>query len=151
MPVDVAAALAGLDALAGRLNGATRQVVADAAHVVQANAMVLAPVGTAGNSTNAPGDLRRSIDVQGPLSDGEDTWLARVGPTTVYGRQRELGGDIYPQAASILRFVKFGSVVFTPKVHQVKHPYMLPAREQSLAQIEAMAVARIAAAVEGKA
>lgn len=159
------ATIAGLDALEQRVADATRQIVADAAHLIQADSMGFAPVGVVGNSTNMPGDLRRSIDVEGPVG-GDAVWMARVGPTVVYGRQRELGGPIYPQHATALAFTKFGTrLVIGPEVHpgawdntvylrrpgvyQHARPYMRPGRAAALPEIEAVASERIAVAVEG--
>lgn len=149
MNVDITATLAGLDDLEERLDDATRQATADAAHLFQASGMAHAPVGAFGNTTNMPGDLRRSIRVDGPHQVGEHTWEAEVGPTTVYGRQRELGGDIYPQTARMLRFERFGEVVFTRHVYQMPHPYMKPAYEDQRPNVEAVVLADIAAAIEG--
>lgn len=147
MPITVAATVAGLTLLGERFEEATRQVAADAAHIVQARAMVEAPVGTPGNSTNYPGDLRRSIEVQGPHDMGGE-YVALVGPTVIYGRQRELGGDIYPKVARLLRFTKFGDTVFTAHVYQEPNPYMLRGEVASLPAIEAVVYSRLAAVIE---
>lgn len=141
--------IAALEALGDRVDDATRQATADTLHILQAAAMKFAPVGTFGNSTNTPGDLRRSILVDGPAPIGDDAWFGRVGPTTVYGRQRELGGDIYPQRTQLLRFRKFGETVFTAHVFQWSQPYMQPAYDTTKADIEAVVVARMTEAVEG--
>jgi len=144
--IKVAATIAAMKVLGARVEEATRQIAADAAHIVQAESMMEAPVGVYGNATNMPGDLRRSIDVEGPTG-GEGTYLARVGPTVIYGRQRELGGDIYPKNVSLLRFTKFGETVFTAHVHQDPNPYMLRGEMASLVKIEATARARVAEAI----
>ena len=149
MDVDISATLAGLDALQGRIDDATRQATADAAHLFQASAMVHAPVGITGNSTNAPGDLRRSIVVDGPVQIAEHSWHAKLGPTTVYGRQRELGGDIYPRSTEFLRFEKFGEVIRTRHVYQRPEPYMKPAYEDQRAAVAAVVDGRIVAAITG--
>ena len=39
------------------------------------------------------GQLRRSIKVQGPTSLGLGMYQAQIGPTAIYGRIQELGGD----------------------------------------------------------
>jgi hypothetical protein len=39
------------------------------------------------------GTLRRSIHVEGPHPEGFGGWVVRVGPTVIYGRIQELGGD----------------------------------------------------------
>lgn len=160
MRVTVAGTVAGLDAIVKRVQEATRQVTADAAHIIQAQSMQEAPVGVYGNSTNAPGDLRRSIDVQGPEGSG-GRYMARVGPTVVYGRQRELGGDIYPKRGTYLAFhwgrepgttglphLSDGRVLVR-HVYQPPNPYMLRGEMESLAMIEAITKERMAAAVVG--
>lgn len=116
MSIDVSATIAGLTALGTRVNVATERIVDLAAHAYQAQSMINAPVGETGNSTNAPDDLRRSIQVDGPSPAGADEWVAWVGPTVVtahpgpggtvynYGRQREFGGDIVPRVSRYLVF-----------------------------------------------
>ena len=146
MPIYVEDTIADLDALNVRISAATKQSVADVLHMFQASAMEKAPVGTPGNTTNAPGDLSRSIEVTGP--DGSDgSYNGLVGPTTVYGRQRELGGHIFPVYATRLRFEKFGEVVHTFHVYQVPEPYLLPAEEENLVNVLPIAEARIAEAL----
>lgn len=39
------------------------------------------------------GDLRRSVQVEGPAPTGPISWEGWVGPTIKYGRIQELGGD----------------------------------------------------------
>lgn len=149
MPITVARTLLGMDALAVRMESAIKQITADAAHIVQTQSMMEAPVGVTGNSTNAPGDLRRSIDVQGPVGGG-GTYHARVGPTVIYGRQRELGGPIYPQRAAALRFEKFGTVYYSQRVFQTANPYMLRGEAAAIPQIDAVARERVARAIMGR-
>lgn len=148
MPVDVSAAIAGLDALTIRIDDATRQIVADAAHIVQANVMREAPVGKPGNTTNAPGDLRRSIDVEGPHG-AAGLYEARVGPTMIYSRQRELGGHIYPKTAAALVFRKNGAIYRVSHVYQDPNPYTARGEMASHAEIEAVVRARLSAAILG--
>ena len=149
MGIDVSGTIAGLDLLAKRVDQATRQIVADVAHLFQAAGIDEAPVGVSGNSTNAPGDLRRSIDVQGPTGrDG--IYEALVGPTVVYGRQRELGGAIYPVTATFLRFEKFGVVYYRTRVFQEANPYMKRGYVQTLPSIEPVARERLRAAITGR-
>ena len=147
MSVDVARTLAGLDALLARMDLGVKQSIADAAHLIQAAAMEKAPVGTPGNSTNAPGDLARSIEVEGPTG-GDGIYAAELGPTVIYGRQRELGGEIYPQIASALHFFRFGEEIYTRHVHQEPEPYMLPALEENWVDIIPLVNARIAEVLE---
>lgn len=163
---EVAATVAAMEALKARVSAATRQSVADALHLFQAAGMAHAPVGVSGNSTNAPGDLRRSIIVDGPAPVGAGVWEGQVGPTVVYGRQRELGGAIVPKTASALRFTKFGTtfvvgptvipggfgnIVYSnrPGVYQHPRPYMLPGYMEVKPELPAMVDANIAAAIGG--
>lgn len=146
---DIAATISALRAASDRITEATRQIVADAAHLVQAASMGFAPVGTPGNSTNLPGDLRRSIMVDGPEQVGEGMFAAQVGPTVIYGRQRELGGAIYPKRARFLRFERFGVVHYRKRVYQHPEPYMKPGRAAAIPEIRAVAIARLTAAIEG--
>lgn len=146
---EVAATIAGLDALALRIDDATRQVVADVAHIIQAGGMGHAPVGRPGNSTNLPGDLRRSIMVEGPARASEHSWLARVGPTVVYGRQRELGGAIYPRRARFLRFERYGVVEYSKRVYQRPQPYMRPGYDEGRRPALSVLISRMSAAIEG--
>lgn len=160
MPIDTAATIAGLDALARRVNDAVEAIVRDAAHLFQEQAMVNAPVGVAGNSTNTPGDLRRSIHVDGPHG-GDGTYSAKVGPTVVtanpgpggtifnYGRQREFGGTIYPRVSKALVFSKFGSNYSRPAVYQAGSHYLLRAREERHTDVETIIAAHLTEAVEG--
>ena len=140
---------AALSALVTRIDLATQQICADAAHLFEAAGKKNAPVGVSGNSTNAPGDLRRSIIVDGPHALGVHVYTAQVGPTTIYGRQRELGGDIYPVRARSLAFTKFGNFVLTGHVYQKPEPYMLPAYVEVLPTLPAVAKTRLAAAIQG--
>lgn len=131
MPVEIADTLAGIDELSKRFNTAMRDIVGDALHEIQLFGALFAPAGTPGNTTNPPGDLKRSIDVQGPQG-GDGLYAGRVGPTVIYGRQRELGGHIYPKFARWLVFTKFGDTVYTKHVYQPPHPYMKPGRALAL-------------------
>jgi hypothetical protein len=79
---------AALDAVVERSTLHAREAVAEAAHLVEAQAKM--------NATGRPGPnvqtgyLRRSIVVRGPTNEGF-WWSARIGPTAVYGRRVELG------------------------------------------------------------
>jgi len=88
-----------IDTFVTRENTATRAAVAAAAHVIEASAKEhfsgshakgLPHVG--GSEPNVvSGSLRRSIHVEGPVSNGLFSWTAKVGPSTVYARAIELG------------------------------------------------------------
>lgn len=97
---------------------ATRGAVAKAAHLIERRAKELLSVSgrgdqgrdskgrftSRGGSPSAPGEpphlqsgtLRRSVTVDGPTPEmfgGYRGWKAQVGPTAVYGRVQELGGQ----------------------------------------------------------
>lgn len=164
MPVDVAATIAGLTVLQDQFQDANKQIVADAASIIQGRAQKLAPVGVTGNSTDPPGTLRRSIITEGPYPIDANVYQAQVGPTTKYGRQRELGGSIRPKSAKALHFFKFGDEVYIGPslipmvinntyyiarsgVYQHPHPYMKPAVSDSESTIESMVLERVAAVI----
>lgn len=144
---DVEATIAALTALGTRLDDATRQATADVLHLFQGAIMANAPVGKAGNSTNMPGDLRRSVLVDGPHAVGDHTWQGEVGPTMIYSRQRELGGHIFPKTARWLRFTKYGTVYYRKHVYQAPNPYTRRGYNEVLPSVEGVVEARIAAAV----
>lgn len=146
--IDASATLAALELMSVRLDGAMKEITGDAARRVQFESMKEAPVGILGNSTNDPGDLLRSIDVTGPHGE-QGRYEARVGPTVIYARQRELGGDIYPVTARKLRFTKFGETVYTSHVYQKPNPYMLRGEMASIPKIELAAKLRLAVAIVG--
>lgn len=130
-PVPVGATQIAIDALILRLDSATREGVDRTANDLKGLAASIAPKGTPGNSTDPPGTLATSILVTGPMGGGGE-YNAFVGPTTVYGRQRELGGDIFPQSARALVFVKFGVVYMKGAVHQKAEPYLRPATLETM-------------------
>jgi len=160
--ISVGNTIAGLDLLEKRVDEGLREAVAQVAHAFQIAGMQQAPVGIAGNSTNAPGDLKRSIDVEGPVA-GAYTYVAMVGPTVVYARQREFGGDIYPHAATYLAFHwgkhptgEDGTMptladgrVLARHVFQVENPYLKRAYDQTLPAVSGIVDEHIGAAVMG--
>lgn len=74
---------AAVDGLIERAGAAAREVVSKGAEVVANHGKAEAPV--------KQGTLRRSIVRTKLESFGPDSWLAEVGPTTVYGRRVDLG------------------------------------------------------------
>ena len=131
MAIPIGATEVAIDALILRLDSAVRQAVEDSAVAVQRKAAAIAPRGTPGNTTDPPGRLAQSIIVTGPLGGG-GVYAAQVGPTTVYGRQRELGGAIFPQVAAALVFTKFGTTYRVGAVHQKPEPYLRPAALETM-------------------
>lgn len=132
--IDVSLTVAALMDMGRAFDDAMRSITADALHEVQLMGALYAPAGSIGNTTNPPGDLKRSISKEGP-EGGHGVYAGRVGPTIVYGRQRALGGPIIPKHGLWLVFTKFGDTVYTHHVVQGPHPYMSPARKQAIPQI----------------
>lgn len=88
---------------------------------VEASAKKGAPV--------AKGALRASIHT----TFEEGGFRARIGPSVIYGRIRELGGVIVPKVKKWLRFrTKAGKWVTTKRVVQKGKPYMGPALLQNV-------------------
>jgi len=144
--VDVNAAVAALADMGAAMDAACREIVVDGAHIVQAASMGFAPVG----DRPGGGQLRRSIDVKGPRPSALGGWEAEVGPTVIYGRQRELGGHIFPVRATRLHWVDAAGVDhYASHVYQHPEPYMKPGLASSRAAVYALAAEKVAAAIEG--
>ncbi len=101
---------AALQAMAGRVDMASRATVGDAAHMVERQTKL--------NATGRPGPkvrsgrLRGGIRVVGPRR-AAGGWEAMVGPTVVYSRRIELGFD--------------GTDAIGRTYHQPPYPYFQPA------------------------
>jgi hypothetical protein len=65
---------------------------------------------------------------------------AVVGPTAIYGRIREKGGDIYPRRKKFLSWIDpdSGERIFARHVHQEGKPYLAPALAKNRGRIEAI-------------
>jgi hypothetical protein len=92
-----------LEAIVGKVVGATPQGLANAAHHLEASiklelSRTSHPPGTPTPSPpGSPpslitGTLRRSIQVEGPTQTGPGRWTANVGTGLVYSRIQEYGG-----------------------------------------------------------
>lgn len=77
------------------------------------------------------GTLRRSLRVD--QAHGGPVAVASLAPHTVYARIQELGGNIYPVRRKFLRWVEDGQVHFSKHVYLPPRPYMLPARNDLVA------------------
>lgn len=121
LPVDASEAIAALDAIMTRIEGAGPEIVSKGALAVQQAGMGLTHV--------VSGTLRRSwhVTVAGNT--------AEVGPTTVYARRQELG---FAGADSL------GRVYDTPG-----WPYVKPAFEATLPRIQQYAEQAYADAIGG--
>ena len=95
-----------LDAMVERAYAATQQAVTTGGHLVEAEAKRQLGLKSHARGTQTPsargeppalvtGTLRRSIKVTKPEPTGPTGWTISVGPTAVYGRIQELGGDVW--------------------------------------------------------
>lgn len=127
--------------LARRVDGATDRGVNAGLEVVRAEAVsklsqVSHPPFTKTPST-APeppamidGALGRSFRVLRDASSG-GRYSGRIGPTKIYSRIQELGGDIYVKTAPFLRWFEDGSWHQALHVYLPPRPYLKPAVEDS--------------------
>lgn len=141
MPDGAEAAAAAIDALIARIREATRRAVADETALVESAAKSFAPVMT--------GTLRRSILPTPTHPLAPSVFEALVGPTVVYGRQKELGGHIRPVRAPELVFfwLRQGRWVHTQHVYQHPQPFMKPGVEQASGRFGALIERRVGAAI----
>lgn len=97
-------AMAALEAKNKQMSAAARSVTAKAAHMIERRAKEKLTTSSHEPGTPTPsapgeppslvtGNLRRSIKVTGPEEIGPARWRSEVGPTAIYGRIQELGGD----------------------------------------------------------
>jgi phage gpG-like protein len=111
-----------MDEAIAKQAAAAREALILSAHEVERQAKAELSLGShaKGEPTTSPpgeppdlvsGKLRQSITVKGPTAVGANSWEAQVGPTMVYGRIQELGGDTGRDGATYL----------PPR------PYMMPA------------------------
>lgn len=95
---------AALDAMGGRLDTATRVAVSQAAALAEGKARAELSRSSHARGTptpSAPGEppslitgrLRGSFHVVGPTAAGAAAWMSVLGPTAVYARIQELGGE----------------------------------------------------------
>lgn len=144
MPIIVGPTIMKMEFLETKMDIATERIVDEAAAIVERFGREFAPRGVPGNSTAPSGELGASFVTSGP-SGGEGVWTALVGPTTVYARQRELGGPILPKVAAHLSFVIFGRRIYATRVFQVGSHYLQEAEDMSTPEIFAKAVEIVAA------
>lgn len=98
-----------LEEMVARASEATAAAVTTGGHLIEAEAkrQLGLKSHTRGTATpSAPGEppalvsgtLRRSIRVTSPEPKGPTGWTVSVGPTAVYGRIQELGGEVWTGA-----------------------------------------------------
>lgn len=106
-------AAGALSAMVARQNAATRIGLGKSAHLLEREIKAQLSLGSHERgepTTSAPGeppdlvsgDLRRSVQVEGPGPRGSGSWEVSVGPTVVYGRIQELGGRTGRHGATVL-------------------------------------------------
>jgi len=91
------------------------------------------------------GTLARSIRPEPATLAGPGRAKSSVAPHTVYARIQQLGGDIYPVRAKVLRWKEGRKVRFATHVHLPERPYMGmgPARRQACRDAAAAAVRKV--------
>jgi hypothetical protein len=77
------------------------------------------------------GTLRRSLRIVFAPPAARTT--SSLAPHTVYARIQEVGGDIYPVRRKYLRWFEDGAWHFAKHVHLPARPYMLPGRNDLVA------------------
>ena len=152
MGVDVAATEAALDALVARVQDAARGAAHDSAEEVQKTTQGLLTALEHPFSTKTPsppgsppakisGDLAGSVLV---TDEGDSSF---VGPTTDYGRIQELGG--YMQGHPMMHWQEPPGVWHHSAGHDLpERPYLKPALEESLPEIERIYEDAVARAIE---
>lgn len=155
MPIDVSKTVAALDVLAARFKEAARSATGDGAYAIRDGARELAPLGI--------GTLRASIIVDGPrqassvpglvasLPHGDAVYAAKIGPTVVYGRIREIGGRIPGRRKAMihpyLRWQHDGHWVFRRSVYQHGTGYLRHATEMVVPRVNGFVRDRLTTAI----
>ena len=130
--IDVSATLSGLTELQSRLDDA---MVASVSEILQ-RVQMQAKDNTADfrydyPEVEHPGLLRDSIIIEGPAG-ADGVYHGAVGPTVVYGAQREFGGPIF-KFDGLMKFAYQGHLWFAHQVYQEEYPtgrYLSPAGRQ---------------------
>lgn len=99
-----------------------------------------------GKSTGGAG-LAGSIQTVITKSTGTDAKVS-IGPSVVYGRIHELGGIIKTVHAKFLHFVIDGQDIFAKLVHIPARPYLRPAADNHMDDIQQAVSASIRADLE---
>ena len=136
--------IAAVDMKTDQMRAATMKATAKALHLIEKRAKENLGLLTHRLGTPTPsgpgeppalitGNLRRSITVAGPVTLTPNTWSGQVGPTAVYGRIQELGGEVSSQHTSMVMAGVAGSGITLPA-----RPYLRPAFEASEVEIRAI-------------
>jgi hypothetical protein len=150
MEVDYEACLAALGAISKRVVTASHAGLQSVGYFTENTIQQIAPRGTAGNSTNPPGDLRKSVVILGPYSRGSDAiWSVDTGPTMMYTMQRNYGGGIDAHnPTGRMFFYRFGKVWEPVHVDQVATYFMERSWDEVLPVVSKIMEAPIAKALE---
>jgi phage gpG-like protein len=95
------------------------------------------------------GALRRSIKVRMTQNGAGGVYAGLVGPTIVYGRIQELGGEIHAKTGPFLTWLTVGGWVSKPMVVLPPRPFMLPAVELNRYAIRERFIAVWSIALQG--
>jgi len=76
------------------------------------------------------GTLARSVRAEPARSTGSGRASSSVAPHTVYARIQQLGGDIYPVRAKVLRWTDKSGTHYARHVHLPARPYMVMTSER---------------------
>jgi phage gpG-like protein len=118
----------------GAISGAALKTAVEAgAHVIEGNAKL-----NVRNtfSSKQSGNLMNSIQVR--VSKATETQAeAEIGPTAIYARIQELGGIITPVKAKMLSWIDDGVRIFVKLVRIPARPYLRPAVDEHIGDIEA--------------
>lgn len=76
------------------------------------------------------GTLARSVRPEPARSAGTGRATSSVAPHTVYARIQQLGGDIYPVRAKVLRWTDKGGTHYAKHVRLPARPYMVMTDER---------------------
>ena len=127
---DVAETVAALTRLQGRLDDAMVAIVSEVLERVQTQARAnTSDFHYDYPEAKPPGELAASIIKEGPIGGG-GVYQGAVGPTVVYGAQREFGGHIFAHGGGLMKFAYRGSMWYTPHVYQQEYQsgrYLSPA------------------------
>jgi hypothetical protein len=125
-----------------RLDKAVKQATSDALYMVERKAIANTYI----VFRHPTGRLAGSFRIE-PVRRSDGGWTGRVGPTVIYSRIQELGGEIFPKRAKFLHWVDETGSHFARHVTIRKHPYLKPAAEEVKGTLSDLYRARLTAAL----
>ena len=75
------------------------------------------------------GNLKRSVMSSVEVESSGEEVIGKIGGK-IYGLYNELGAEIYPKRAKMLRFTKNGKVIYAKHVHLPARPWLKPGLEE---------------------